>query len=274
MKIQNNYNVKQNTFKSGLTPAIREKINSINVATVEREFRSLNVDCKLKNNKAYAGMLVYTTNLLDEATQKYKLPFSALPPRIRVYNSRELTIPEEEECTGFCLNASDKTLKNHRSFETGSIFLNNMSKDIDFFDKICTESHKVGFSSSDHFMSDVLHEFFHLIHFDIIFKNQGYEGSCPYAIKKYENPNIQNPSGERTILDYSQKLDLFNRLRTHFFVCEYASTSKLELFAEVMTKIFADSIDPKTMTLKNNPMDNLKQYPKFVRSFIEEQLML
>ena len=56
---------------------------------------------------------------------------------------------------------------------------------------------------------------------------------------------------------------------------EYAATSnsKMEVFAEGLTKLITNSLDTKTLKVKKNPLDGLSVFPKKLRKLIEGQLV-
>ena len=64
----------------------------------------------------------------------------------------------------------------------------------------------------------------------------------------------------------------WNPIKINKTLGAYASTSKAELFPEVMTKLFTDSINSDNLSLKSNPLDGLYKYPRFVQRFIKGEL--
>ena len=168
---------------------------------------------------------------------------------------------------------ADKIIKGEPSFDTTSVFIQNQPDDIDYLDKLAEDSYKSNFSASAHFMQYVLHELFHAVHLDLIFKRDGYNGKSPYGKELYKNPYIKYPKGLYTMDTYSLPIKSDYMQKTiKDSLGKYASTSKAELFAETMTKLFTDSIDSDEMALKNNPLDKLKNYPDFIQKFIKREL--
>ena len=53
---------------------------------------------------------------------------------------------------------------------------------------------------------------------------------------------------------------------------QYAYKTRMELFSESMVKLMTDVIAPDTMSLKQNPLDNLKKMPKFIQKFIKQEI--
>ena len=274
MRISNNLE-KHAVFKAGLTPQIRREISKLDTNFLEKEFAKLNVECSLKDNQAIGGILAYSANILEEGFNKYSLPVIYLPPSVYVYDNSELIDeePEPDETMGFCIEEADKIIKGEPSFDTTSVFIQNQPDDIDYLDKLAEDSYKSNFSASAHFMQYVLHELFHAVHLDLIFKRDGYNGKSPYGKELYKNPYIKCPKGLYTMDTYSLPIKSDYMQKTiKDSLGKYASTSKAELFAETMTKLFTDSIDSDEMALKNNPLDKLKNYPDFIQKFIKREL--
>ena len=58
----------------------------------------------------------------------------------------------------------------------------------------------------------------------------------------------------------------------NYYVSHYASTNALELFSEIMSVLMAKAIDSESMTLKNNPLDGLTKFPRFIQKYIDKEL--
>ena len=270
MRISNELN-KHAVFKAGLTPQIRREISKIDTKALEKEFAEINVDCRLKENKAIAGIIAICTNLLNDGYEKYSLPVSYLPPSIYVYNTKELIKPEI--CTGFCISDARKVLKNEKPFDVSSIFIKNQKDSLDEIDNLSELDYLSKLHTSNHFIQYVLHEFFHAIHFNSIFQRFGYEGESPFAKELYKNPSIEHPQGLHAIDKLSHPMiSLYKNFSIYKNFGLYSTISKIELFADAMTKMFTDSINPDNLSLDLNPMDLLKNYPKFVQKFIKKEL--
>ncbi len=268
-KIGQEYNIR---FKAGLTSGIRENIPKIDVSAVEKQFKNINTECNLKNNKALSSMLVASANILEEASEKFHLPFKFLPPNVRVFDLHELTEPVEETCTGFCIGETNKIIKNEPPFLSTSVFLRNNPDNIDFYDTIAEDSYKSGYSASNHFLSKVLHELFHSIHLNLIYQKFGYEGDCEITREAYKNSKALFPSG----LKYANSMNKIPPIEDmpiiFRFLGRYAAKSKMELFAETLTKLTAECVDEKTLELKTNPLNKLKNYPTCISKYVKGEL--
>ena len=268
MKISDEIN-RQTVFKAGLTPQVCKEIKKIDVHTLEKEFADINIEANFMGNKAIGGICALAVNLLKEAGDKFGLPVTYLPPAIRVYDKADL-LKGSPKSTGFCITEPEIILKNEEPFDVCSVFIRNVKDDINYINNMADSSTVFRFSSTNHFMQYVLHELFHAIHLDAIFRKEGYEGDSEFAKIKY-NSNIDYPKGLIKVEDYQRRIFPFNAIRIWKNVGKYASTSKMELYAETMTKIFADCIDDN-MSLKSNPVDELKNYPDFIKNFIKNEL--
>ena len=273
MRISNDIQ-KHAVFRAGLTPQIRREISKLDTKALEREFADINVECKLKDNKALGGIIAFCTNILREGYEKYSLPVSYLPPSIYVYNNDELINAfDTNTITGFCITDVDTVIKDQKPFDVSSVFIKNQTDDIDIIDSLAEVSSKIGLSASNHFIKYVMHELFHAIHLDLIFERDGYEGESPFAKQLYQNPYIIYPKGLHTVDKMQEPIkSLYKKNKINKELGSYASTSKAELFPELMTKLFADSIDSDNMSLKSNPMDLLKNYPIFIQRFIKHEI--
>lgn len=273
MRISNDIN-KHAVFKAGLTPQIRREISKLDTKALEREFAEANVDCFLKENKSIGGILAICINLLEDAYKKYSLPFMYLPPSIYVYDTPELiqTEPNDETYTGFCITDAKEVIKDQKPFDVSAVFIKNQLDDIDYINDLAEKSYGKNVASSDHFTHFIMHELFHAIHLDSIFRNEGYEGQSPYAKELYKNPYIKNPKGLLKIDILNTKIFPLRKGKIENSVGRYAATSRMELFPEVMTKMLTDSINSENLSLDSNPMDLLKNYPKFIQKFIKREL--
>ena len=271
MKIADNMPLKPN-FKSGLNPKIQREIVNLDVNKLESLMRDdYGIDAVFRQNKAIAGGFAYIINLCSEAYQKYSLPFNYFPPRIRVFEPKDLAFKLDEHVSGFCTQDTGKVLETESSFEPCSIFIKNVPDDIKKIDEQQERKYRKKYSSSPHFLSTFLHEWMHNIHTNIIFYKYGYDGDCSYADALY-NHNQQTRSGLKKIEENDKRFGFLKNLKIKRSFGYYASTSKAELFPEVMVKLITESIDPKTQSLSQNPIDKLKEYPKFIQKFIKNEI--
>lgn len=261
------------SFKSGLTLKLLRDFKKINVKEAESDFAQAGIDANFLENKFLCGSSVLTANILNEISGKYKLPFDFLPPAIRAYSDKNLVDTENKNCDGFCSCDTQMVLKNEPPFIGNSIFLNNITKSALKTNFLATIDGLCQIQSTTHFLHTVLHEWFHCIHHNLIFTKFGYEGDCPVLREKYYK---QDAGGLEKLLRkdnmYSVKLLYSDKVKK--YISEYAVDTSLrsEIFAELMSKITAKSLDKKLNIIKN-PLDNIPQkLPPVIKMYIEEML--
>lgn len=256
-------------FKSGLTQNVRRLIKNSDSKAIESAFGNYGVDAKFDNNKILASFFAITLNIFEELSEKYKLPFSALPPRIRAFSRKDLIKKTFSDC--FCLPDSGEVLKKELPFELRSIFIKKESN-LTVADKKVETAFLQGERSSSHFLSNTIHEWSHNIHLDLIYKKFGYDGICPFGKELY--PKFF-PLGLKLVEHYGNwKPNRKIQSEIQRDLGEYAAkaNSKMEIFAEGITKLIADSLDETTLAVKQNPLDKLKNFSKSVRKIIENTL--
>ena len=99
-----------------------------------------------------------------------------------------------------------------------------------------------------------------------MYKKYGYGGKCPILKQEYDRRGKTNKG-----LDKYENLDnrnlsaLPSSLKKYLGKYAIKSSSMLELFAELMTRITAEALD-KDLRVVKNPLDNLpKDLPKDVK---------
>jgi len=242
------------SFGAGVTPLIKQEIRVINPIEIERTIKKqFGTDCDFKDNKTLAAGTYYALNILKSAAKKFGLPFDAVPPSIRVYNPMEL-VRHEDVKFGFCTAQKEKVMKKNPEFEPRSIFIKNISDNIDSWNAKVESWYDKHIVSSDHFLAPFLHELLHNIHLNLLFERS----------PKYGLTNAIYMAN--TSFSYQQNRVIADKIGT------YARTSKMELFPEVLAKNIAESLDITGKEVVSNPLSKLKEMPKYVREFIEDQL--
>ena len=258
---------------SGLTRNLIKDFNRINVGSIEAEFQKIGVDADFKNSKLFSGSCKLVQSILYEASQRFHLPLDVLPPSIRVFRNNDL-LDDSGKCSwGFCIIDTAKVLKNEQEFEAGSLFFKKHRFDSVIISGLQTMYSKArNYCSSPHFLAHTLHEWFHTININQIYKKFGYEGEGSLPKAKYYRANatgIEKIEDYADIYIYPQKR---RYLEKNFGQYSAETGSLLEMFAEVMTQITTKSLN-KNLKLVNNPLDYLpKNMPRFLRRFIEENL--
>ena len=269
MNLQTNYPAMPN-FKSGLTWKIIQDIKQTNVAKTQADFAKIGLDADFRGKKSVCANFVYAANILYDICEKYKLPFDFVPYSISVYKNKELIKPGSY--FAFTINDTGKVLNGKPSFIGGSIFINDFGSGIYENDFYTNQDYKKGRRSSSHFLSNTLHEWFHAIHMDLMYKKYGYEGKCPILRDAYQKSEKDDGLQRYENMDKTN----FSSLPDDFvkYIGEYAvkPNSMLEMFAELMTKITTLSLDKKLNVIKN-PLDNLpNNLPKEVKNILEDLL--
>lgn len=261
------------TFKSGLTRNLVKDFKKINVSEFEADFRKLGTNANFLNSKSLSGSITIICDVLNDISGKYHLPLDYQPRMIRVFKKEEGIEKFQNNLFGFCNVDTKKVLKNELPFVAGTIFLRKMFFDSVIFQDLVTtyENFRKSLSSS-HFLAIPLHEWFHSIHLDLIYKKYGYEGNCPIMKQIYHKPcscglkKIEEL--DKCNISKSDKFYLNNFLGTY----PVNQSSLLEIFAEFMTKITTKSLDEDLNIIKN-PLDNIpKDFPVNLKKFLEETL--
>ncbi len=270
MQVQSVKNTKTN-FKSGLTYKIIKDIKNINVEKAELDFTALGVYADFLGSKSICANSVLVSNILSEIAEKYKLPFDYKPPAIRAYNSKNLIEKSDKKATGFCIPDTKKVLKKEPPYIGTSIFMNK-SKNGMFWNNLCSDyEYLIGWHSSPHFLSTTLHEWFHSIHLNLIYKQKGYEGKCPFLRQKYYKEGAR---GLDSVNIQSNLFGISSGVAKHIGNYAFFSRSMLEVFAELMTKITAEALDKNLRVIKN-PLDNIpKDFPKEYKKEVEQILKI
>ena len=270
MKIQSQSCNNKLNFKSGLTGKIIKDILSTNVAKIESDFAKIGAEADFKGKKSVCANFVYATNILYEISERYKLPFNFVPYAITVYKNNELI--NKEEFLAFAINDTGKILKNKPPYIGGSLFINDKGSGIFNNNFTITEHYILGKRSTPHFLANTFHEWFHLIHMDLIYKKYGYEGACPVLSKEYKKVGVNKGLKKYESLDNRDCSTFPKSFKKYIGDYAIKKNSYLEVFAELMTKITTLSLDKNLKVIKN-PLDNLpKNMPPNIQYELERIL--
>ncbi len=248
-----NFNTNKVSFKAGLTPVLRKEIQHTDCKAVQNIIKdTFETEADFAGNKLLAKLMHDSLNICRQISEKYKLPFDIYPPKIKVYNNQELASYEDVHF-GFCIGEKFKVLKKEPEYPVRSVFIKNIKDSASIFNDSVDKWYKMNIISSDSVFLPFLHELMHNIHMKLVFDKSGYDKGL-IEMKKMSG---QMPSFDRCIIRDE--------------IGEYASKSKAELFPEVVSKLICESMDEDNIITKN-PMDNLKNLPEFIRSFIKNQI--
>lgn len=254
-------------FKGGLTKEVNQISKKISPREISSQFTSeFKVDANFKDNNGIAMCNALVANIFEHLNKKYKLPFTSMPPRIRVFEKSDLHKPVSSNTFGFCIPDSRKVLKSEEPFELRSLFFDNKYKSLEEIDSVTENSYKKGLVSSDHFLGNTIHEFVHNFHIDEIFKKFGYGGDCPYGIQKYDQ-RIQNPKGIKIVEDMqnTQLSTKEKEIITEHLGAHSADENILEVIPEYFTKLIIKSLDTKTLLPVKDPFKDIKEPKEFIK---------
>ncbi len=253
---------------TGLNKNIIKQINKADIRFIEHAFlNNYNIDANFSNNKISAGYFALILNIFEELSVRYKLPFDALPPRIRCFNSDKLV--SKNIGNAFCITDTKKIFVDESPFEMRSIFIKHIDSCINDAKKIYKD-YKNNLRSSGHFLSQGIHEWCHNIHIDKIMKTYGYDGNSQNLQIYYNKKTISNPQGLQVIFNFNKPIkDSCNKQEIINSIGTYAATSKMEFFAEFLTKLITDSLNSKTILPSCNPMDKLYKYSNHLQKLFK-----
>lgn len=267
MKIKK-INSENTNFKSGLTRKIIMDIKSVDIAKKELEFAKEGIQADFCNSKTICANFAYASDILAEISNRYKLPFHYNPPAIQVYSNKDL-IEKVDNASGFCIPDTKEIIKEKPAYIGGSIFMDKKINGLYINNLLTNFNHFVNWHPSSHFLSTTLHEWFHCIHINLILKNKGYEGDCPVLRSKYFK---EKANGLDSINIQTNLFGIATKVGDNIGNYAVFSRSMLEVFAELMTKITAESLD-KNLNVIKNPKDNIpKDFPEPYKKEIEKLL--
>lgn len=261
----NKINYDNTVFKSGLTGKIIKDIKNTDIYKQELDFAERGIQADFLNSKTICANFAYVSDILDEISGRYKLPFHYNPPAIQVYKKNEL-IEQQKNTSGFCIPDSREVIKGESKYIGSSIFMDKNANGLFTNNLLADLNYLTNWHPSSHFLSTTLHEWFHCIHINLILKKKGYEGKCPILKTKYYK---ENANGLDSINIQSNLFGISTKVADNIGRYAVFSRSMLEVFAELMTKITADSLN-KDLKVVKNPMDNIpKDFPEFYKKQIE-----
>lgn len=232
---QNN-NIPNNslTFKSGLNQRVLKYVENTNVRQTEKYFENKGIKADFQGNKAIAACAQLTTKIFE----KLNLP---LPPEIRATSFKKYNI--HKNAIGVCYYQSGERIPGKKS-EARSVFMNtDYMKDIYHINR--TEDSNKGHASSTHFLASFIHEFLHSAHYDKAYKKFGFNGEI--INKSLYKKSNSNYDGYNFLIRQKFKHQP-NRIIGKQ-VSQYAKTNRLELLAELHSRIIIDSLDKRESML-------------------------
>lgn len=241
-------------FQAGLSNKLIKESQNVSVKNIEKQFQRMNIDADFKENKPVCFCY---KKAFDVFLQLKNFSLNSLTvPRIRVFTNNSLF----KNIDAFCIPESCKVLENEHPFETGSIFQRQICS-IEKWNEKIEHSFNNNNRSSNHFLSDAMHEILHAVYIKHLYKKYGYTGNCLYTKNLY--PAKQN---NIDIMAQLEKKTFDNRENNILknFLGNYSTTSRgqyHEVFAETFTKLICDSLN-NNAKLTQDPFERLKMFPK------------
>jgi len=263
MKVNSDYHTGV-SFKSGLTKPIMDSVAAINVAEAQSAFaQKYGVKAHFAESQFYSFAFSKVAEMFEDMSKRYGLPFEIKPPKIWVYNKEQLINKQMPD--NFCLHADLPVFNPKEAFEARSIFMRKRD-DIQKINKEHDWAFEQHQRSSSHFLGDTIHEWCHNLHMNSVFKTENFK-----KLMLHKN-RLQSWSvyDEIRNFDKGQKKQIRRALGS--FAAD--SNSRSEVAAEGLTRLITESLDPDTLLVTNNPMDNFKKLPAEVRKIINEDMNL
>lgn len=258
----NNYKI---SFKANVTKSIKNITQNVNPSVIEDIFsKTYGIDVKFNGDKALTTCFTLTLNLFEALSEKVSMFKFIAPPRIRVFEPKNLVMPTN--ANEFCITNTKKVLTTEPAFELRSIFARKMTS-LDLISKRNDFLYNKKINSSPHFLANYIHEWSHNLHVHEILNKYGYEGNCPFAKRIYPTNNAKGLACINQCNEKIKDIKLKNEAKN--FMGDYSGNSVMEFFAETMTKLITNSLDD-WYNLKQNPLDGLNSFPPLLKKFFEQ----
>lgn len=251
MKI-NSYNQNQTSFKSGLTPLMKQQIEKINPVEISNKFADLGITSNFKGDKTIAWSCNKIVDMFQAFNQKYNTKFN-LPLGIFVEDFSKFKMFDYFS-PAFCTALKSKLYKNsEKEIMPMTLFFNNYDaikpklKDKDKWladwrniSEISDKMYEKDIIPTDNFLYHFLHEFAHSLH----------EGNLLKKLGGKKSNNIFNEIISPSYLEkFNQKYgDKVSQ------ICTYASKNPMETVACDLPLRILDSIDKETLLPTKNPL--------------------
>lgn len=249
----NNFNPPkyQVDFGAGFTHKMVEEIQSADVLEISNRLAKKGINTNFNGNKVVAWCGSKTVEIFEQLNKRFGTHL-ALPDGIYVEDFDKLNIPQKT-LASFCNLAPSNLRKNSNdivpaktlffnTFETVAQSASQNTKWIynwENIDEIADINYLIGHSSTDHFLGTFIQEASHNAHLVRVSKKIGGD-SLVEKIKLFDN--------EQTTKEYLQKC---GKKLAQISTC--ALKNPLEAVASDMSKIIAESLDPKTLNTTKNP---------------------
>ncbi|MBR1776664.1 hypothetical protein IJ750_06310 [bacterium] len=252
-----------NNFKSGLNKSILADELTVNTKKLQRRIeQKYRVDAYLGNNSGIAVCLKNALTIFNELSKKADAQFFKIDfPSFSVFDDNSLLIGTLKH--GFCIPESQLVIKGKKIYKTGSIFQHKI-RNLEEWNSCIEDDYAKGIRSSNHFLSETIHEILHSIYLRFIYTKYGYNGFCHYTREKYKTGEIIDGSTILQQLETKSFSKSENDIIQHN-IGKYATGNHNqyhEVFAETFTKLICNCLDINTNEIIKNPFCEIKRYPK------------
>ncbi len=274
INLDKNINTNKNmSFKAGMNDAVKRMFAYLSAPNIEDSFKTVyGVDAKFNNNRAAACCAGTVADIFSKLSEFLGVPFSTVPPKIRMFTPGQTLIENVDDAIGFCIPNSCYVLKNEPVFELRSLFFNDKYKTFTDIDRCAEEHYRGGWSSSNHFLHTHIHEWVHNIHTDLLYRLFGYDGTCPMALQRYNslngrhydpNPFISGLSHQIKMQNMSytpeaskiikKQISTYAAGETNPQTGKFVGGNPMEVVAEFITKKVTEVLHPDTLMPTHNP---------------------
>ena len=257
MKIQNQ-NINPN-FRAGMTSAMKNEINSVDVSKVSKELLKQGIQTDFKENKMLAWCSLKSVEIINEINKRFGAKLG-LPNAIVVDDFSKMNISSDKSSLGFLKLTPTQKLNGCTPEKT--IFFNNFSNHQgyeNFWDNLneyADNMFEKGDYTSNFFLEPVFHEFAHAIHETNLMKKLSPQKFLEFILTIAKEENIQ---------EFKSRYENLLKRR----ICDSAAESPSEAIACDLTKRTINCLDKELLIPTRNFIPN-SPYKK--RSFLDKHI--
>lgn len=240
------------SFKSGLSKKDIARLNEIRSENAQKYFKSQNVKSDFKDNNTYCALNLLCSEILN------RLGITKKPKQIVVFDKIVLIKPYPDT---FCIAATKRILTNEPPFKPISLFFQDDKYTFEEMNEIAQDMKKNNFISSDNFMTLVLHEWAHSLHFNFLYsKFDNDENKVREYLKQLKQ--MEFTSREQEII--AQYLGSY--------VYNGGKIKAVEVVAESINKIICSTLDEKEVKIKCGTKEALDNTPNELKKLMKKIL--
>jgi len=229
------------SFKSGLSEKDVKYLSSVSSKSAQKYFKTRNIEADFKNNDTYGALNLICGEILK------RLGFLKKPGQIVVFNKEDLLKPCPDT---FCSAVSKKITKNNPAFKPVSLFFQNDNYGFRDMNEIAQNMKKDNFISSDNFLTLVMHEWAHSLHFNYLYSKLDTEEEVKKYLKNLNQIDLTKEEKE-IIAQY-----LGN------YVYNNGKIKPTEVMAEGINKIVCSTLSENELAFKCGIKEALDNTPR------------